>query len=405
MSMNPISVLVADDDPDLREALIHLVSAEPTLHLVGAAEDAQQAIDLATRHQPEVALVDARMPGGGGARVARETRDRAPGTRVIALSAYEDHEVVRTNLGAGVAGCIARGAGRQEIVTAIRRCAKGHAALSREIAVAIIEEMAGHARGQEGEGGPSQQRATLAPGVTGGDGLVMAFQPIVDLNDCHVEGVEALARFTLHPDWGPGEWFGEAAAVGRRVELEQVALDRALEDVGRFPAEWFVSVNLSPETAISEGTIRSLGRAAVDRLVVEITEHAQVADYGELLGALADFRSGGGRLAIDDAGAGFASLRHVLVLLPDVIKLDISLTQRIDQDRNRRALASALVSFASETDATILAEGIETPAELETLRALGVRYGQGYYLARPRLLPPEEDPAVVFKEIPATTAA
>jgi EAL domain-containing protein (putative c-di-GMP-specific phosphodiesterase class I) len=93
------------------------------------------------------------------------------------------------------------------------------------------------------------------------------------------------------------------------------------------------------------------------------------------------------------------------VLLPDVIKLDMSLTRGIDRDRSRRALASALVSFASETDATIFAEGIETPAEMETLRSLGVRYGQGFYLARPRVLPPDEDPAIAFREIPAITAA
>ncbi|MGH2556604.1 MAG: response regulator, partial [Actinomycetota bacterium] len=125
--MNPISVLVADDDPDLREALIHLVRTEPTLDLVGAAEDAQQAIDLATQHRPQVALVEARMQGGGGARVAREARDRAPGTRVIALSAYQDRDLVMDNLGAGVAGYIDKGAGRHEIVSAIRRCARGQA--------------------------------------------------------------------------------------------------------------------------------------------------------------------------------------------------------------------------------------------------------------------------------------
>lgn len=402
--MDPIRVLVADDDPDLREELMHLVRTEPTLHLVAAAGDAQQAIDLATLHRPQVALVDERMQGGGGARVAREARDRAPETRVIALSTYRDRGLVMDTLGAGVAGYIDRAAGRHEIVTAIRRCARGQATLSREITVTVIEEIARWS-GRRGEAEALGRRKGSTPGELEEARLRMAFQPIVDLDDCRVEGVEALARFTLHPDWGPQEWFDEAGAVGLRVELEEAALHTAVGDVDRFPAGWFLSVNLSPEAVMSGGALRILEGAGVDRLVVEVTEHAQVADYGELLRALADFRSSGGRLAIDDAGAGFASLRHVLVLLPDVIKLDMSLTRGIDQDRSRRALASALVSFASETDATIFAEGIETPEELVTLRDLGVRYGQGFYLARPRLLPPDEDPTVAFRDIPATTEA
>jgi EAL domain-containing protein (putative c-di-GMP-specific phosphodiesterase class I)/CheY-like chemotaxis protein len=404
-AFNPIRVLVADDDPELREALIHLVQEEPALDLVGAAADAQQAIALATQHRPEVALVDAGMPGGGGARVARETRFRAPETRVLALSAYDDRDMVMGMLGAGVTGYISKHAAPHEIVTAIRRCATGKATLSREVTVSVIEEIAGRIRTRRREGEGFRQRTLAARGIAGGDALRMALQPIVDLGDCHVEGVEALARFMVHPDWGPQQWFDEAEAVGLRVELEQAALDMAVAEVDRLPAGWFLSVNLSPDVVISDAAIQCLQRPGVDRLVVEITEHARVADYAELLRALADFRARGGKLAIDDAGAGFASLRHVLVLLPDVIKLDMSLTQGIDSDRNRRALASALVSFASETGASIIAEGIETEAELETLRSLGVRFGQGFFLARPRMLPPGQDPAEAFRQIPATAAA
>jgi EAL domain-containing protein (putative c-di-GMP-specific phosphodiesterase class I)/CheY-like chemotaxis protein len=400
-----IRVLVADDDPELREALIHLVQEQPALDLVGAAADAQQAIALATQHRPEVALVDVQMPGGGGARVAREARFRAPETKVIALSAYDDRDGVMGMLGAGVTGYISKHAAPQEIVTAIRRCANGEATLSREVTVSVIEEIAGRIQTRKRETDAFRQRTVAAGRILGGDGLRMALQPIVDLGDCHVEGVEALARFTIHPDWGPQQWFDEAEAVGLRAELEQAALAMAVAEVERLPDDWFLSVNLSPDVAISDAAIRCLERPGVDRLVVEVTEHARVADYAELLRALADFRARGGKLAIDDAGAGFASLRHVLVLLPDVIKLDMSLTQGIDTDRNRRALASALVSFASETGATIIAEGIETEGELNTLRSIGVRHGQGFFLARPRMVPPGQDPAEAFREIPASAAA
>ena len=211
-------------------------------------------------------------------------------------------------------------------------------------------------------------------------------------------GVEALARFVVHPDWGPRGWFEEAEAVGLRVELEHAALALGLAQFDRLPADWWLAVNLSPSAITSEEATRSLQHEQAGRIVVEITEHAQVADYSELLGALEDFRSRGGRLAIDDAGAGFASLAHVLALLPDVIKLDMSLTRGIDQDRNRRALASAMISFASDLGAVIIAEGIETREELASLRSLGVRYGQGFYLAPPSRLLRGEDPAHVFDQ-------
>jgi len=119
------------------------------------------------------------------------------------------------------------------------------------------------------------------------------------------------------------------------------------------------------------------------RMVIEITEHAQVDDYAALNEALALLREHKVRLAIDDAGAGFASLQHIIRLAPDFIKLDITLTRGIDEAPVRRALATALISFASEIGAAIIAEGIETRGEFDTLRALGVPFGQGFYLAPP----------------------
>ena len=128
----------------------------------------------------------------------------------------------------------------------------------------------------------------------------------------------------------------------------------------------------------------------LERIVVEMTEHAPVGDYDGLNTALQPLRDAGARVAVDDAGAGFASLRHILLLAPDIIKLDISLTRGIDSDRSRRALSYALVAFARETQTTIVAEGIETEAELRALRDIGVTHGQGFLLARPMTPPIDE---------------
>jgi EAL domain-containing protein (putative c-di-GMP-specific phosphodiesterase class I) len=259
-------------------------------------------------------------------------------------------------------------------------------------------------RHRERESDAFVRRSFCAHRVIEGDGLTVALQPIVDLRSGRVQGVEALARFDPPPDWGPREWFEEADAIGLRVDLELAALARCLGWLDRLPDYWFLSVNLSPDAITSEGVRRLLLREPADRIVVEVTEHARVADYAGLLEALQGFRSRGGTLAIDDAGAGFASLRHVVVMQPDVIKLDISLTQGIDRDRNRRALTSAMISFATDVGATIIAEGIETGDELDALRSLGVRYGQGFYLGRPRPLRAGEDPQEAFRQTPPSAA-
>jgi EAL domain-containing protein (putative c-di-GMP-specific phosphodiesterase class I) len=210
----------------------------------------------------------------------------------------------------------------------------------------------------------------------------MVFQPIVDLEEGSTIGLEALARFRSIPLRPPDEWFAEAVSLELGTHLELATIGQALEVLGQLPRGAYLSVNCSHRAAASDD-LASLLEPVADRVVVEITEHEPVNDYDDLFGALARLRAMGVRIAIDDAGAGFASLRHTLQLSPDIIKVDISLTRDIDHDRGRRAMASALISFADEMGMTIVAEGIETEAELKTLRSLGVRYGQGYFLAEP----------------------
>ena len=144
----------------------------------------------------------------------------------------------------------------------------------------------------------------------------------------------------------------------------------------------YLSVNCSPRAAMSP-EIAALINGDASRMVVEITEHEAIEDYEVLATALEGLREHGVRVAIDDAGAGFASLRHTLLLRPDIVKVDTSLTRDIDSDRAKRALTSALVSFGEEMGIAIVAEGIETRRELDELVALGVPFGQGFYLAKP----------------------
>jgi EAL domain-containing protein (putative c-di-GMP-specific phosphodiesterase class I) len=199
-------------------------------------------------------------------------------------------------------------------------------------------------------------------------------------------GVECLARFDLEPRRTPDVWFNAAHEAGVGIELELHAIENALVSRDLFPAPVYLSINSSPELILSGRLEPALAGVDLSRIVLEITEHATVGDYAALVRALQPLRSRGARLAIDDAGAGYASMRHILNLKADIIKLDMSLTRDIDTDPSRRALAKGLISFAHEIGSSITAEGVETRAELEMLRRVGVDKAQGYYLSKPLAL-------------------
>ena len=202
----------------------------------------------------------------------------------------------------------------------------------------------------------------------------------MELAGLRTVGVEALSRFPAGTG-SPQEWFAAAAAAGAGTSLELRALHNAVTVLPDLAG--FLSLNVSPATAMTTSFTRLLGRLPLHDIVVELTEHDAVADYPALLTHLAPLRADGLRIAVDDAGAGFASMRHVLTLVPDLIKLDLSLVRGVHADAPRRALAAALTTFAAQTGALVVAEGVETADELRCLRELGVHYGQGYHLGRP----------------------
>jgi EAL domain-containing protein (putative c-di-GMP-specific phosphodiesterase class I)/FixJ family two-component response regulator len=381
-----VRVLIADDEPALRGALAELLHHEDRFELVGIAGDADEAIAMAESSRPDVALVDVKMPAGGGPRAAREIGRISPDTRVIALSAFEDRPTVLEMLRSGAVGYLVKGTPAEDILASISRVADGGTSLSIEVVGGIVHELTSQLRREEIEREQIETRRGEIRRFLDGEGLTMAFQPIVELATGGLVGYEALARFRSFPLRPPDQWFAEATALELGVQLELEAIRHALTALPRIPRTAYLSVNCSHRAAMSP-EIAGLLTPHGARLVVEITEHEQVDDYDELALALGELRANGLRIAIDDAGAGYASLRHTLLLAPDIVKIDIALTRRIDIDRGRRALASALVAFADEMDMTIVAEGIETEGELGTLRDLGVRYGQGYYLAEPGPLP------------------
>lgn len=208
-------------------------------------------------------------------------------------------------------------------------------------------------------------------------------QPIYDLATGEIETVEALTRFLGPPQQAPDLWFADAQAAGLGADLELAAAASALELLPRVPEHISLSVNLGPDALRSPQLRTVFAAVPKDRVIIELTEHVQINDYATVNGPLARLRASGLRLAIDDTGAGYASLSHIRRLAPEIIKLDRDLVRGIDSDEVLQALATALTAFTRGLRARVVAEGIETEAEARRLVELGVGLGQGFFLHRP----------------------
>jgi PAS domain S-box-containing protein len=211
----------------------------------------------------------------------------------------------------------------------------------------------------------------------------IALQPIIDLTTGRLSGVEALARFR---DGRPADvWFREAAEAGMALDLDRLTFLAALDLLPMLPETCLLSINATPELLIDDAFRQRLLAPDLpgERLIVEITEHVRISSYDDIANSLAPLRERGIRLAVDDTGAGFASLSHVLQLRPDIIKIDRSLVSNVTSDAARRSVITSLVLLALDLGASVTAEGVETPSELETLATMGADHVQGYLLARP----------------------
>jgi EAL domain-containing protein (putative c-di-GMP-specific phosphodiesterase class I)/putative methionine-R-sulfoxide reductase with GAF domain len=214
------------------------------------------------------------------------------------------------------------------------------------------------------------------------EAVVAVFQPIVSMHDGGIVGYEALARMHALPQAPPDVWIEAAELAEQRVELELLCVKAALAS-GLPPGDARLFVNVSAEVLADPRMLDIVPFEMVPRLVFELTETEVIVDYEAARRSMRNWTSLGAHLAIDDTGSGYASLRHVLQLGPDVIKLDQSLIDGIETDRSRRALATALATFARELGAEVVAEGVEHPDQLRVLEEAGVGLVQGYLLGRP----------------------
>ncbi|GIF17102.1 sensor domain-containing phosphodiesterase [Actinoplanes teichomyceticus] len=212
------------------------------------------------------------------------------------------------------------------------------------------------------------------------DGPVVLLQPIVDLATGRRVGAEALSRFPHEWHQPPDQVFADAELIGERENLELAALRRAADHLP--DVSGYLAMNISPATLFAPAGARLLSGMPLDRVVLELSEHDPVHDYERLRAVLAPLRAAGMRLAVDDVGAGFSSLRHIVATSPDVIKLDRSIVDGVSGDAVLPVVVHALVELAGAVGATVVAEGVETAADAAALAGLGVGLGQGWHFDR-----------------------
>lgn len=311
--------------------------------------------------------------------------DDANSARLLAHRVHDTASTACSPLGVGCGVAVLPGDADapDDVISAAQEAAA--AAIRAARAVVLFDR--GHLDGLPSEAGYGTglraRRTRIVEIMESEELLEPVFQPIVDLERMEVRGYEALSRFRCEPRQTPDVWIAEAHALGLGVELEAACIRRAMARRGEAPLGRYLSLNTSPELLMSSHLDDALAGHSLEGIVLEITEHHHVSDYAQLADRLALLRGLGARVAIDDVGAGHSSMRHVMNLRPEMIKVDRWMVTDIDIDSGKRALLRSFVALSTELGADLVIEGVETSEELSSLRDLGVLMAQGYLFARP----------------------
>jgi EAL domain-containing protein (putative c-di-GMP-specific phosphodiesterase class I)/FixJ family two-component response regulator len=381
-----IGVLVVDDNaPNV--ALLRALLRKEGLMRVEVVTDSTLALARFDAMEPGLVLLDLHMPRIDGYTLLEEMNLRSAGRYVpiLVLTADTTRDAVHRALKLGARDFVTKPIDTFELTLRVRNLLETrelHEQL-RHHNFDLQQELAAIRLGDQATREARDEGYRRIRQALDSDGVEVVFQPIVDLTDDTCVGYEALARFPGEPERTADRWFADAAELGLGQELEFLALRQAVAAFPQLGPDRFMSVNMSPATLLSTELTSVLADTDYGRLVIELTEHVPVEDFDAIERAVGPYRSRGVRLAVDDTGAGYAGFRHILGLHPDVVKLDICLTRGIDIDPARRALAAALVQFSNDTGVQLIAEGVEQLSELTTLRELGIRWAQGFYLAHP----------------------
>lgn len=364
-------VLVVEDDDGVRRLFVEVLRHAG--YATAQAATFGEAVGILAQGTPEVIciLVDDHLPDGRGIELVRRVRSEVDGETVpvIIVTGDDDPSAEIEALQAGASDHLRKPVGPESLVARVASHLRDRAAwLTMLDAAADRRALAS-----------SFDRLDVDAVIDAGS-FRPVFQPIVDLSDGRRVGYEALTRF----DDGnsPDRWFAEATVAGLGPRLELVTLEAAIEAASGLPGDAYLSVNVTPRLLSPSAALVAVLERARCPVVLEITEREAIDDYDAIRSEVAALRPTV-RLSIDDTGAGFASLRHVLLLEPDFVKLDRTWISGIDTEPAKQAMVAGLVHFAETTGCQLIAEGVETEPEQAMLVRLGVRFAQGFLLGEP----------------------
>jgi DNA-binding NarL/FixJ family response regulator/EAL domain-containing protein (putative c-di-GMP-specific phosphodiesterase class I) len=370
---DPINVLVADDEETVVDVLRALIGSDPSLHFVGAAHNAEDAIELTVRERPDVVLLDVRMPGGGGLRATREITKRCAPTRVVALSAHEDADTVIGMISAGASGYVPKGDPTDKILRTI------HRAMDPDYMgddpppppLNLIAPMLPRR---------TQQSTAVAKAIL--DGVITAeFEPIADLATGQIVGLDVRPRVATLPHRSYDTWLADAEAADLLLDFEISAFRASLSALPLIPDDLFLEFEVTQSTA-AEGRFRRAIRGSVaPRIVLGFSPLAPASapelEAGDPGGVVATLRGRGVRISSRDAGPGFASLRHLSRLAPELARLDPTLVRSLGQSFSSHSVVAAVAACATDIGARVVAPDVESREQLHELRNLGIELVQG----------------------------
>ena len=375
---DPIRVLVADDEETVVDVLRALIGSDPSLHFVGAAHNAEDAIEMAARERPDVVLLDVRMPGGGGLRATREITKRCAPTKVVALSAHQDSDTVIGMISAGASAYVPKGDPTEKILRTIHRAMDAdYVAEESGPQLTLVSPMLPRR---------TQQRTAVARAIL--DGVITAeFEPIAELATGRIVGLDARPRVATLPHRSFDAWLADAEGADLLLDFELSAFRATVSVLPLIPEDLFLEFEVTQSTA-TEGRFRRAIRGSVaPRVVLGFSPLApaaaaelEAADPG---GILATLRARGIRIAARDAGPGFESLRHLSNLSPDLARLDPTLIRSLGQTFSSHSVVAAVVACAGDVGARLIAPAVESEEQLHELRNLGVELVQGPIVGEP----------------------
>jgi EAL domain-containing protein (putative c-di-GMP-specific phosphodiesterase class I)/FixJ family two-component response regulator len=373
-----MSVLIVDDNLSNLDLLKSLLNVEG-LPQAYTESDSRKIFERFAEVRPDLIMLDLHMPNIDGFEILTQIKTIAGGgyLPVIVLSADATPEARERALYLGAQDFLTKPFDLIEVVLRTANLLE-----TRQLYSSLRHNM-----NVDGflEPAARESAANRIQGVLHDESINQAYQAVFNLRDLSIVGYEGLSRFPTAEFGSPDRWFADAFKVGRGIDLEWMAATKMLSFLNSSPPTTFLALNMSPATIAHMNEADLCPPELCPRVVIEVTEHVPIEDYATIESAMKPMRANGARLAADDIGSGYAGFRHLLQLRPEIIKLDISLIRGIHVNRGQRALASALLTFAQDIGATVIAEGVELQEEMETIKEIGIPWAQGYYLGRPTI--------------------